>query len=63
MQNRNHSLHTEFKYITVDVIVTSECIHLYLLCIIPQCLFWDVSLMYLSHSMALPMFLSGGSIM
>ena len=27
---------------SVDVIVTSECIHLYVLCIIPRCLFWDV---------------------
>ena len=35
----------------VDVIITSECIHLYILCIIPQCLFWDVSIMYLSHVM------------
>ena len=29
----------------VDVIVTSECIHLYFLCIIPRCLFWDVAVM------------------
>ena len=26
----------------VDVIVTSQCIHLYFLCIITRCLFWDV---------------------
>ena len=25
-----------------DVIVTSECIHLYFLCIVTQCLLWDV---------------------
>ena len=36
---------------SVDVIVTSECIHLYFLCIVPQCLFQDVSVMYLSHVM------------
>ena len=35
----------------VDVIVTSECIHLYFVCIVHQCLFWDVSVMYLSHVM------------
>ena len=29
----------------VDVFVTSECIHSYILCIVPQCLFWDVSVM------------------
>ena len=29
----------------VDVIVTSECIHPYILCIVPRCLFWDVSVM------------------
>ena len=34
---------------TVDVFVTSECIQLYILCIVPQCLFQDVSVMYLSH--------------
>ena len=33
----------------VDVIVTSECIHLYILCIVTRCLFQDVSIMYLSH--------------
>ena len=27
---------------TVDVIVTSECIHLYFLSIVTRCLFWDV---------------------
>ena len=26
----------------VDVIVTSECIHPYFLCIVTQCLFWEV---------------------
>ena len=31
--------------IIVDVIVTSECIHLYILCIIPQFLFRDVFVM------------------
>ena len=35
----------------VDVIVTSECIQLYFLCIVPGCLFQDVSVMYLSHVM------------
>ena len=35
----------------VNVFVTSECIHLYILCIIPRCLFWDVFVMYLSHVM------------
>ena len=29
----------------VDVIVTSECIHFYILCIIPRCLFQDVYVM------------------
>ena len=29
----------------VDVIVTSECIHLYILCIVPRCLFWEVIVM------------------
>ena len=28
----------------VDVIVTSKCIHFYLLCIVTLCLFWDVSI-------------------
>ena len=37
--------------IRVDVIVTLECIHLYFLCIVTQCLFWDVFVMYLSHVM------------
>ena len=35
----------------VDVIVTSECIHLYLLCIVTRCLFWDIFVIYLSHVM------------
>ena len=30
---------------TVDVIATSECIHLYILCIVPRCLFQGVSIM------------------
>ena len=34
---------------TVDVIVTLECIHLYVLCIVPRCLFQDVCVNYLSH--------------
>ena len=29
----------------VDVFVTSECIHLYTLCIVPQCLFREASIM------------------
>ena len=29
----------------VDVYVTSECIDLYISCIIPRCLFWEVSVM------------------
>ena len=36
---------------SIDVFVTSECIHLYILCLVPQCLFWEVSIMYLSHVM------------
>ena len=36
----------------VDVFVTSECIHLYILCIIPRCLFREVFVMSLSHVMA-----------
>ena len=36
---------------SVYVIVTSECIHLYFLCIITRCLFQDVFVMYLSHVM------------
>ena len=35
----------------VDVFVTSECIHLYILCIVPWCLFREVSVMSLSHVM------------
>ena len=35
----------------VDVFVTSDCIHLYMLCIAPQCLLREVSIMYLSHVM------------
>ena len=31
--------------IFVDVIVTSECIHPYFLCIVTQCLFQEVSIM------------------
>ena len=33
----------------VDVFVTSECIHLYILCILPRCLFQEVSVTYWSH--------------
>ena len=33
----------------VKVFVTSEYIHPYILCIVPRCLFQDVSVMYLSH--------------
>ena len=44
--------------LTVDVIVTLECIHLYFLSIVTRCLFWDVLM-----SCHAPMFLSGGSIM
>ena len=29
----------------VDVIVTLKCIHLYILCIVPRCLFGEVSVM------------------
>ena len=29
-------------HIYVDVIVTLGCIHLYFLCIVPRCLFWEV---------------------
>ena len=36
---------------SVDVFVTSECIHPYILCIVPRCLFRDVSVMYLSQFM------------
>ena len=34
---------------SVDVFVTSECIHLYILFLVPRCLFREVSVMYLSH--------------
>ena len=33
------------KLNNVDVFVTSKCIHLYILCIVPRCLFWEVSVM------------------
>ena len=29
----------------VDVIITSQCIHLYILCIVPRCLFQEVYVM------------------
>ena len=54
----NHKLAIKCNYDTqitprvlqfVDVFVTLECIHLYILCLVPQCLFWEVSIMYLSH--------------
>ena len=35
----------------IDVIVTLECINLYILCIVPRCLLREVSVMYLSHVM------------
>ena len=38
-------------YNHVDVFVTLECIHLYILCLVPRCLFREVSVMYLSHVM------------
>ena len=41
----------EYKARIVNVSVTLECIHLYIFCIVPLCLFWDVSVMYLSHVM------------
>ena len=31
--------------LTVDVIVNLECIHLYILCIVPRCLFQEVFVM------------------
>ena len=37
-------------FCAVDVIVTLECIQLYILCIVPRCLFQEVSVMYLSMS-------------
>ena len=37
------------RFMSVDVFVTSECIHLCILCIVTRCLFQDVSIMYLSH--------------
>ena len=39
------------KNITVDVYVTSKCIHLYFLCIVTRCLFREVFVMYLSPIM------------
>ena len=36
-------------YMIVDVYITSECIHLCILCIVTRYLFRDVSIMYLSH--------------
>ena len=44
----------------VDVFVTLKCIHVYILCLVPRCLFREVSIMYLIHTL---IFLSGGSIM
>ena len=35
----------------VDVFVTLEFIHLYILCLVPRCLFREVPIMYLSHVM------------
>ena len=34
-----------YRCIYVDVFVTSEFIHVYILCIVPQCLFWEVFVM------------------
>ena len=31
--------------VIVDVFITLECIHPYFLCIVTQCLFWEVSIM------------------
>ena len=47
-------LTTLYSFQNVDVFVTSECIQLCILCLVPRCLFWDVSVMYLSH--VLPQF-------
>ena len=46
-----HGFKGHIRIYTVDVIVTSECIHLYFLCIVPRCLFREVFVMYLSHVM------------
>ena len=40
---------TLLNWRSVDVFVTLECIHLWILCIVTQCLFQDVFVMYLSH--------------
>ena len=37
--------HTNGIVTIVDVFVTLECIHLYILCIVPRCLFRDVFVM------------------
>ena len=34
-----------FNQGSIDVIVTSECIHLYFLCIVTRCLLWDIFVM------------------
>ena len=41
----NNHYQASAKLSPVDVIVTSECIHLYILCIVPRCLFQDVFVM------------------
>ena len=41
----NLTLQFEDVMENVDVFVTSECIHLYILCIVPRCLFREVSIM------------------
>ena len=40
---------TSAHMLSVDVIVTSECIHLYFLCIVTRCLFWDLFVISLGH--------------
>ena len=40
-RNINKKMNLRF----VDVFVTSKCIHLYIVCIVPRCLFWEVSIM------------------
>ena len=51
------SIYTPVSDQSVDVIVTSECIHLYFLSIVTRCLFQDVIMLCNT-----PMFRSGVSI-
>ena len=44
-QGRKISSHIRKLFLFVDVFVTSECIHLCILCIVTRCLFLDVSIM------------------